>query len=71
VNDKATVRGGRARHRSPAVEEALQELAHLPVTEACASGSCDICLNQTGPCDVVGPQRGNSHPFRQSEKKTK
>ena len=34
------------RHSSPskAVEQALQELAKLPLTEACLSGLCEMCL---------------------------
>jgi len=58
--------------RSPSAEKALQPLAGLAITEACVSGSCDICLYQKDPCSIVSQHRENSHSFRRSgEKKNK
>ena len=54
MNDGAKARAGLAPCRSPSVERALRELAQMPVTEACVSGLCDICLYQTGLCNMVG-----------------
>ena len=43
--------------RSPALENALRELARMPVTEACLSGLCDICcLCRTDLCLTAGRQ---------------
>jgi hypothetical protein len=43
--------------RSPAVEQALQELAQCPLTEACLHGVCDICVaDQTPLCHTVRPR---------------
>ena len=69
MNHKAIKRGDRAPCRSPSVEKALRELEHMSVTEACVSGSCDICLHQTDPCNIVDPHRENSHPSSQSGEK--
>ena len=54
VNDLANASVGMAPCRSPLVEKALRELAQMPVTGACVSGLCDICLYQTGLCNIVG-----------------
>ena len=53
MNDVAIVSAGMASCRSPSVEKALRELAQMPLTEACVSGLCDICLYQTGLCNIV------------------
>jgi hypothetical protein len=72
VKGVAIVAAGVAPCRSPSVEKALQELAQLAVTEACVSGSCDICLFQTDPCSIIGQYREDSHPSGLSgEKKNK
>ena len=68
MNEGDIVKAGIAPCRSPSVEKALQELAQTPVTEACMSGLCDICLYQTDLCTIVGPRRENSHPFGRSGK---
>ncbi len=40
--------------RSPLVEQAMQELARMPLTEACVSGLCEICLSLPAClCDIV------------------
>ena len=50
-------------------KKALQELAHVAVTEACVSGLCDICLEQP-MCrrDVFGPPWRDSNSSRRSGK---
>ena len=53
--------------RSRLVEEALKELAQMPLTEACASGLCDMCLYQTSLCNIVGQRRADSQPRRSGE----
>ncbi len=38
---------------SLSVQQALEELRHMPVMEACVSGLCDICLyQQRCPVDI-------------------
>ena len=72
MKDVAIVGVGLAPCRSPSVEKALRELAQLAVTEACVSGSCDICLFQTDPCNIVGQHWEDSHPSgRSGEKRNK
>ncbi len=40
---------------SRSVDQARQEIARMPVTEACLSGICDNCLDsQTCLCDTGG-----------------
>ena len=68
MNFAAIASPGTAPCRFPSVEKALQELAKTPVTEACMSGLCDICLYQKDLCTIVGPHRENSHPFGRSGK---
>jgi len=68
VNKVPITNVDRIPRRSPSAEKALQQLTNLPVTEACVSGSCDICLNQAGPCDVIGQGQENSHPSSRPEK---
>ncbi len=42
--------------RSAAVEQALEEIAHTPLAEACLHGLCDICVaDQTSLCHTVRP----------------
>ncbi len=42
--------------RSVAVEQALEEIAHTPLTEACLQGLCDICIAEpTCLCHTVRP----------------
>ena len=66
MNEVAAVSGGMVPYRSPSVEKTSQDLKRMAVTEACASGLCDICLYQTGLCTILGQHRGNSYPFRRS-----
>ncbi len=66
MNDGAVVGRG-TQYRSPAVERALRELAQMPVTEACVSGLCDMCLYQASLCDVICQPGENSSPSRRSE----
>jgi len=54
--------------RSPSVEKALRELAQMPVTEACVSGLCDLCLYQKALCNVIGKQGDDAPPSRGSGK---
>jgi hypothetical protein len=69
ANDVATVRAGMASRRSPSVEKALRELAQMPLSEACVSGLCDICLYQTDLCNIVGKNWADSyHPGIQGNK---
>jgi hypothetical protein len=58
MNDVAIVSADMVPCRSPLVEKALRELAQMPLTEACVAGLCDICLYQTGLCNIVGPAAG-------------
>lgn len=72
MKDVAIAGAGMTPCRSPSLEKALRELAQLAVTEACVSGSCDLCLFQTDPCNMVGQYREDSHPSgRSGEKKNK
>jgi hypothetical protein len=66
VKNVANVSAGMAPYRYPSVEKALRELAQMPLTEACVSGLCDICLYQTGLCNIVGKNREDSRPSRSS-----
>jgi hypothetical protein len=68
MNFAAIASAGTTPPRSPSVEKALLELAQMPVTEACVSGSCDFCLYQADQCTIVGSRRGNSHPSGRSGK---
>lgn len=65
MNDVAIVNASTAPCRSPSVDKALRELAQMPLTEACVSGLCDICLYQTG-CNIVGKNWADSQPSRRS-----
>ena len=69
MKDEAVGNRGREPRCSPSVEKALQELAQLAVTEACLCGACDICLNQTGSCDITGQPSESLQPSRRSEQK--
>jgi hypothetical protein len=71
VNDEAITSASKASRASKPVEKALQGLADVPVTEACVSGSCDICLYQKDPCSIVGQTWENSHPSSRSGEKKK
>lgn len=66
MNDLPIVSAGVAPCRFLSVEKALRELSQLAVTEACVSGSCDICLFQTGFCMMAGQHWENSHPSKRS-----
>jgi hypothetical protein len=66
VNDVAIVNAGTAPSRSPSVDKALRKLAQMPLTEACVSGLCDMCLFQTGLCNMVGQHWADSQPSRRS-----
>ena len=66
VNDATIACQGIARCPSPAVEKALRELAQMPVTEACLSGLCDICLYQTGLCMIFSQHGEDSYKSRRS-----
>jgi hypothetical protein len=66
VNDAPIARVGRAPYRSTLVEKALQELSQMAVTEACVSGSCDICVFQTDLCMMANQHGENPHPSRRS-----
>ena len=69
MSDAGNVSAGMASCRSPSAEKALRELAHMAVTEACVSGLCDICLYQTGLCDMAGWRGEDSHPSGVRESK--
>ena len=72
MSDEAIKGKRKAQSVSPTVEKALQELAHMPVTEACVCGACDLCLNRAALCDVASPQPQDSYqPRPAAEKKTK
>jgi len=63
MNDLALVSAGMTPGRSRLVEEALGELAHMAVTEACVSGLCDICLYHTDLCNMLACSGGiQTHP---------
>ena len=66
MNDAASARVGMAPYRSPSVEKALRELSQMAVTEACVSGSCDICVLQTDLCMLANQHGENPHPSRRS-----
>lgn len=66
MNNVAIVSASTAPCRSPSVDKALRELAQIPLTEACVSGLCDMCLYQTGLCDIVGKHWADSQPSRRS-----
>jgi hypothetical protein len=51
---------GTAPSRFPSIERALRELAHVPLTEACVSGLCDVCLYGRDVCMIAG--RGRQDP---------
>ena len=58
-------------YQSPSVEQALQALAHMAVTEACVSGLCDICLaQQRCLCDPLLEGFTFIRAFEQVNKKT-
>ena len=66
MSDENLVVAGMPPGQSQTIAEALQELARLPVTEACVSGACEVCLaRQTCLCMTFGgPWRGDIHvPF--------
>lgn len=67
MNRKAIVNASTAPCRSPLVEKALKELAQMPLTEACVSGLCEMCLYQTDLCNIVGKHRADSQPSRRSD----
>ena len=46
--------------------KALQEVRQMPVTEACVSGLCDICLYQDGLCMTEGRPCANWDSSRRS-----
>jgi hypothetical protein len=46
--------------------KALREWAQMPPTDPCMPGLCDICLYQTGLCNIVGKNWADSHPSRRS-----
>ena len=72
MSDEAVESKRKAHAVSPAVEKALQELAHTPITDACMCGACDLCLNRAELCDVAGPQPQDSYqPRPAAEAKTK
>lgn len=53
--------------RTRLIEETLRELAQMPITEACVSGLCDICLAcQTCLCDSAGQPWKESDSSRRS-----
>jgi hypothetical protein len=66
VNNVAIVNANTAPGRSPSVDKALRELGQMPLTEACVSGLCDMCLYQTGLCNIVGKYWADSQPSRRS-----
>jgi hypothetical protein len=66
VNDVAIVNASTAPCCSPSIDKALKELAQMPLTEACVSGLCDMCLYQTGLCNIVGKHWADSQPSRRS-----
>lgn len=68
MNDVAIVNASTDPCRSPSVDKALRELAQMPLTEACVSGLCDMCLYQTGLglCNIVGKHWADSQPSRHS-----
>lgn len=41
-------------------ERALRELARIPLTEACVSGLCDVCLYGPDVCMIAGRRRHDS-----------
>lgn len=68
MKNVAIVGAGTTSGRSPLVEEALRELARLPLTEACVSGLCDICICRAGLCNMVGKNWAESRPSKYSGK---
>ena len=65
MTDENIVVAGMPPCQSRSVEKALQELAHMAVTEACVSGLCDMCLEQqTCGRDIFGAPWSNSHSSR-------
>jgi hypothetical protein len=68
VNNVAVVNASTAPCRSPSVDKALRELAQMPLTEACVSGLCDMCLYQTDLCNIVGKHWADSQPSGRSGK---
>jgi hypothetical protein len=66
VKNVAIVGAGTTPGRSPLVEKALRELAQMPLTEACVSGLCDICLYQAGLCNMVGKHWADAQPSKRS-----
>ena len=71
MTDENIAVAGMPPYQSPSVAQALQELAHMAVTEACVSGLCDICLAQQG-CLCDPPLEGCIfiQAFEQLNKKT-
>ena len=70
MNGLASAAAGTPRSRTRFIEETLRELAHMPVTEACVSGLCDICLAcQTCFCESVGRPWKESDSSRRSGEK--
>lgn len=59
MNEVTIASGGISPCRSPSLEQAQRELSQMPVTEACVSGLCEICIYQTGLCMVFG-RRGEN-----------
>ena len=66
MNTVAVVNASTPPCRSPSVDQALRELAQMPLTEACVSGLCDMCLYQTGLCNIFGKHWADSQPSGRS-----
>jgi len=68
VNDAGSVSAGMTPGRFRSVENAFQEVRQMPVTEACLSGLCDICLYQNGLCSFDDWHWEDSHSSTRSGK---
>lgn len=72
MHDVTIVSEDIAPYRSPSIERLSRELAQMPLTEACVSGLCDICLYQAGLCMTFGQHGEDPHKSRHSaEQKNK
>ena len=67
MDDPAIESAGMGPRRSPAVEQALRELAQLAITEACLSGLCEMCLYRPDDCTIAGLWREDPLPSSREE----
>ena len=72
MNDVTIASAGIPPCGSSSFEKAWREWAQVPVTEACVSGLCDICLYQTGLCMIFSQPGDDSYKSsRSAEQKNK